>query len=246
MPVKDRAYTHIDHVRVVLGNAWLEREWSAMLGHTTSLVQKVGAVEWLHADRQEAHIVVNGDALGMLDLGAPEWSEENNPYGALICGHYTGARVGLQLWTMALHEHAALYRGGTVMNLSSEPLRLDVLGNEIIPLTQAICDEDTLIVPTSPWENLGGAVAINRPGRCLVAAYQSPLECFELTGSAAAYAFESRQPRELAPGERMALPELLLLIARGEPCQALGAAYPAAVRAVREYHVWKRERDSDH
>lgn len=243
MPLKERAYTHIDHVRVVLGNAWLEREWSALLGHTVALTQKAGEVAWVHAESPEARIVVDGEPLGMLDLGAADWSEENNPFGALVSARYAGSRIALHLWTMALHDQAALYRGGEIANLSSQPVGIDVLGVEVIPLIQAICEEDRLSVAEYPWENPGGAVAINRPGRCMVAAYQQPLECHELGGSAAAYAFESRQPMELPPGGRMPLPEILLLLARGECAQALGAAYPAAVRAVREYHAWMRERN---
>lgn len=240
-----RAYTHLDRIRVVLGNEWLEREWSSMLGNTVALMQKAGDVEWLAMDSTETRIVVEGTLLGLTDLGAPEWSDEQTPFGAIVSAQYAGARFGLRLWTMALHEHPCLLRGGELRN-GAAPLTLDTVGVEEIPVVHAVCEEDTLSPAEYPWPDGAGAVAIRRPGKCLVAAYRAPLAVRTLEGALASYRFETGAPVTLAPGERMALPDLLLLLGRGEPAQVMGAAYPAAVRTVREYYEWQQERLRDH
>lgn len=243
---EERAYTHLDHVRVVLGNAWIEREWSTLIGNTVSLFQKQGEVEWLAADSVESRLVVNGEPLGLLDLGAPEWSEQQTPYGALLSARYSGPRFGLELWTMALHRQPALLRGGALRNGTQESVVVDRLSLEEIPVVQAICEEDTLAPADFPWEDASGAVAIRRPGKCLVVAYQSPLSARAYESPTARYSFETTTPCTLLPGQRMVLPGLLLLAGRGEPINLLGAAYPAAVRLVRDYHHWQQERLREH
>jgi hypothetical protein len=242
----ERAYTHIDRVRVVLGNAWLEREWSTMIGNTTSLFQKQGEVEWLAADSMETRIVLGGEDLGLLDLGAPDWSEEQTPFGALVRARYAGPRIGLTLWTMALHEQPALLRGGELHVGLGGAVALDGMSVDELPVTQAVCEEDRVTPSEYPWADGAGAVAIRRPGKCMVAAYQAPIEARLLEQPSARYRFEMTTPRLLPPGERLPLPELLLLVGRGEAAHILGAAYPAAVRLAREYKLWQQERLREH
>ena len=54
-----KAYTYVDAGTAVLGNDWVERQWSAFLGRTISLVQKPGG-EWVAHANPEFEVVADG------------------------------------------------------------------------------------------------------------------------------------------------------------------------------------------
>ncbi|MBI1318913.1 MAG: hypothetical protein GC168_08180 [Candidatus Hydrogenedens sp.] len=235
----ERAYTHVDHTSVLLGNRWLEREWSAFMGHTVRLIHKPGNVEWLTENSPELRLACGGDVLGLMDLGAVEWSEEQSPQGASVVSRQTSDSFVVAVKTMALHDEPALFRRVTIMNRTRAEITLDAAAVELLPVELAVCTGAEAVLPASPWE-LATGFSVQRAGRHLVAACEQGLtsELNEDDG----LVLRTAEPITVPPGKTAALPEVLMMLGPGSPQQSLAANYPAASNAVRAWKRWAAER----
>jgi len=235
-----RAYTHADITRVCLGNAWFEREWSGFLGHSVSLIQQPDDAEWMSDMGTEFRLVIGGDMVGIMELGAVAWSEEQSPYGASVVAHFDGDALAMEIRTMALHAEPGMFRRVTLQNLTDAPMMLDAAALELIPMEMAACTGVEMTLPAAPWERAAG-FAISRPGRHLLCAAEHGLTMSLDADSG--LTLDLQGPITLPPGQRVTLPEALLLLGMGSPEQSLAARYPAASNAVRAWKRWAAERE---
>lgn len=132
--MSDRAYTYIDRARAVVGNSWMERTWSAFLGHTTALVQKSGDYEWLSGPAQEFLLETDRGRLGVLDFGETAWSEENDTRGATLVSVQRRPGLELAFRVTALHDHPGFIRSAVVRNTGDEAVVIDGILPERLPI----------------------------------------------------------------------------------------------------------------
>ena len=126
-PKSDRGYTRVDYGQACVGNRWLERSWSAFLGHTTSLLQRPGDTEWVAARNDEYSISVEGESLGITDFGEVEWSESLNKLGAVLVATHHHESLALRIEQTALHEAPALLRAVSLMNHGTRAVEVDAV-----------------------------------------------------------------------------------------------------------------------
>jgi hypothetical protein len=235
-----RAYTHADITRVCLGNAWFEREWSGFLGHSVSLLQQPGDVEWMADMGSEFRLHLGGDALGIMEFGAVGWSEEQSPFGASVVAHFDGDALAMEIRTMALHEEPGMFRRVTLQNLTDAPMTLESAALELLPMEAAVCEGAEAALPSAPWEGATG-FAVTRPGRHVLCAAAPGLVVTLDPEDGLTLALQG--PVVLPAGQRVTLPEALLLLGPGVPAQSLAARFPAASNAVRAWKRWAAERE---
>ena len=120
----ERGYTYVDHGQARVGNRWLERVWSGFMGHTTSLKQKKGDVEWAAPVSPEFSLEVAGSTLGVDDFGEVEWSEECSELGATLVATHRRPGLELRVEQLAFHDAPALLRSVSVLNIGGQVLEI--------------------------------------------------------------------------------------------------------------------------
>jgi len=233
----ERAYTHVDHTRVCLGNAWFEREWSAMMGHTIRFLDNRDSFEWFTESSGEIALERDGETLGIMDLGSAEWSEEQCPQGASVIARYGSGPLVVTVRSMALHEQPALFRQATLTNASSESVRLEEVQVDILPVELALCNPVDVSLAVSPWEQAKGR-ALQRTGRHLLLAMEAPASLG--IDNLAEHAYVACGPVTLEPNEEHALPELLVVVGSGAVSRSMARAFPEAGKDIK---LWKRDLD---
>jgi hypothetical protein len=128
----DRAYTRIDMNRVVVGNRWIERTWSGFFGHTSSVIQKSGELEWVAAQNPEFSFTVNGKVLGPKDLDEIDVSDEFCEMGGTVCIRKSGPGLDILYKTTALHDSPILLRSISLTNTGSAPLEISNIQTETL------------------------------------------------------------------------------------------------------------------
>lgn len=129
-----RAYATIDKGVIYLGNAWLERRWSAFLGTTTELLQQPEAQDCLDRKSPEFHLDYGGRPIAAMDLGDLAWSESVDAHGAAISMELHGPGIAVQLETFLFHGCPGIVRTLSVTNTSGEPVAVTRAATEILPL----------------------------------------------------------------------------------------------------------------
>ncbi len=130
----ERGYTYVDHGQARVGNRWLERVWSGFMGHTTSLKQKKGDVEWAAPVSPEFSLEVAGSTLGVDDFGEVEWSEECNELGATLVATHRRPGLELRVEQLAFHDAPALLRSVTLLNCGGQAIEIGLVIIESIAL----------------------------------------------------------------------------------------------------------------
>ena len=130
----ERGYTYVDHGQARVGNRWLERVWSGFMGHTTSLMQKEGEVEWVAPTSPEFFLDVDGSTLGVDDFGEVEWSEECDELGATLVATHGCPGLELRIEQLAFHDAPALLRSVTLLNCGGQAIEIGLVIIESIAL----------------------------------------------------------------------------------------------------------------
>lgn len=131
-----RAYARIDKGVVRLGNAWLERRWSAFLGTTTELRLGPGGEDCLARRSPEFHVDYGSRPLAAPDLGDVNWSESADAFGTAVVLELQGPGVALRLETYLFHRCPGMIRTLSITNT----------GVSAIPVTRAAAD----VLPLQP------------------------------------------------------------------------------------------------
>jgi hypothetical protein len=134
--MEQRAYTSVDPGAARVGNAWLERSWSAFIGQTIELTQSAGPTQWLAAQSAEVcFTLADGRVFDVMALGEVEWSEERSPHAAgLLLRKGSPAGLGAYIRTLALHDSAGLVREVQLFNTSPDPVIVASVHYEMLPL----------------------------------------------------------------------------------------------------------------
>lgn len=134
--MEQRAYTLVDPGTARVGNAWVERSWSAFIGQTIELVQTAGPTQWLTAQSPEIQFTLDdGRTFDVMALGEVEWSEERSPHAAsLVLRKGSPEGVGAYIRTLALHKTAALVREVRLFNTGPADVTIASVQYDFLPL----------------------------------------------------------------------------------------------------------------
>lgn len=130
----ERAYARIEKGLVRLGNAWMERRWSAFLGTTTELRVPAGGVDCLSRKSPEFHVDYGNRPLAAMDLGDLNWSESVDDLGAAVTLDLQGPGVAIRLETCLYHRAPGLVRQLSVTNTGGESVAITRAAAEVLPL----------------------------------------------------------------------------------------------------------------
>ena len=210
-----RAYTYLDAGTALVGNAWLERSWSAFIGNTISMMQKADDFEWIRGKSPEFRMQVNGESIGVMELGSIEWSEMYTPFGAGLTARQMGSGLVFVMGAFAFHKAPAIIRSCRIMNVSESPATVSQVRHEVLPIrhekTAVVTEHFSRIQAEAVWETTETDVAVLLPDRGLIIGMEGG-GVFELfRPDPGLCAFGLRQERTLARGEIWALPETFML-----------------------------------
>jgi len=210
-----RAYTRIDPGIARVGNTWFERTWSTFIGDTIELQHKSRGIEWTAGKSLEFHLEVDGEALGVMELGEREWSEACNPFGAGLVARYGGDKLALVIGTLALHTNPGMLRTAHIMNRSETPVRVNAVATEALALrredvrvyTQDFQREQVAVA----WETSESTAALLHGDGGLVLGMQGGgrFELFAPDGTQCV--LRALEEKTLAPGEHWRLPDTFVL-----------------------------------
>ncbi|MDP2322639.1 MAG: hypothetical protein Q8N51_01240, partial [Gammaproteobacteria bacterium] len=127
----------IDKGVIRLGNAWLERRWSAFLGTTTELLRQPAGEDCLDRKSPEFHLDYGGRPIAAMDLGDLNWSESVDAHGAAITLDLRGPGLAVHLETFLFHSCPGLIRTLTVTNTSGDTVAITRAATEVLPVKPA-------------------------------------------------------------------------------------------------------------
>ncbi len=122
--MRKRAYTHITRSLVRIGNAWLERQWSAFLGTTQAFIDQPASMEWIQGQSREWLVSINGESLSPLSCGELEWTEGNTAFGAMLEACWSTPTSVLRVQTTVPHRWPAMIRQFMVYNTTEAPIQV--------------------------------------------------------------------------------------------------------------------------
>lgn len=239
-----RAYVRIEPGTVYLGNAWMERSWSRLLGQTSGLIHRLDGFDWLAGMGPGVRASVDGQAIAPLELDDVEWSEFQTPFGAGLVLRQFGPRFGITSRFFLFHESPGMLRRTEILNRSPKPLAVD-LAMEALPMRrpgiQVLTHGFMRRRDTAVWDTEERAAGMALLGRGLMLGIEGGgrYELFEPDPEMCALCL--RQPIEAAPGTVAALPESHLAPYSGQAEEAGMAAYGDFLRMVRNLKKWEAE-----
>lgn len=226
--MNDRAYTYIDRAKALVGNRWMERTWSAFLGHTIGLVQKSGDYEWLSGPGQEFSLETDRGRLGVLDFGETAWSEENDTRGATLVSVQRRPGLELTLRMTALHEHPGFIRSAVVLNTGDEPVTVDRLLSERLPLRRegvlVYTDDFSQGEESADWRAAHPGAALAREDRGLFFGQRGGGH-FRLFAADGECAVVVEGPQRIAPGDSWRIAPTFLVPFTGHVRDAAATLY---------------------
>lgn len=227
--MEHRAYTAVDPGTARLGNAWLDRSWSAFMGQTIDLTHKPDGFSWLTGASPEIGFTLrDGRDFDVMALGEVEWSEECSPHAAgLLLRKGSPPGVGAFIRTLALHETAGLVREVRLFNTGPEPLTVASVRYEMLPLRGA-------------RQVLPEGVAVLADGRGLLIGVEGAAELTPGTPGGEALTISCNQPHTLARGDHWDLPPVFVLPfagGLGAHVAALATSYHKHREAMRAWEA---------
>lgn len=232
------AYTRIEPGLVRIGNAWSERVWTTLIGHTAGILHPA-AGETLDRDLPE-------DAgLGPeADFGPCEWSETCDPFAATLVCQRAAPRFWLEIETAALHDRPGLRRRVRLRprdpdwTLPPHALRIDAIEG-----ASAWCAAPLPAPGIPDGLDAGRAALLVNGGRgWLVAA--APGAACHIAGPRRIEILTAGEDNESDPGAPF---ESYLMPFNGAPAESLLDAFPALLQGfrLRERHLKRRQKAAD-
>lgn len=252
-PTRDgeRAYTHIDHGLVRVGNQWLERVWSGFTGRTTSLLHKPGEYEWAAAKNPEFSVDVDGNTLSIEDFGEVEWSEVCDDLGASLVGAYRRPEIEVRIEQLAFHDAPGLLRTATFFNCGRREVKVGPAITESFELDQPENCEYQMNLRVSREPDSGtrfseiGAVITEERGLILLAESKAQIVLGSQDLAACSVRIGSKEI--LAPSQLATQARSLLIAFEGDSQAALDRHLPEILRRMRLHDrmMAKREREDE-
>ncbi len=235
MERSDRAYVHISAGMTRIGNAWIERSWSAFLGHTVGLTDRVHPREWLDASGDDFLLVCGERRITPMDLGEKEWSEAMFSLGAALTVRHAGPGVVFDVCTRVFHRASFMIRSCRIMNASNQNMSLDEIVIDRMQLSARDPEYDVF-----PMEN-GGCTGFFLDGtRGLAFAVLSGAEAaFDRSESGTTFRC-TVSGLQIVPGAHCELPDMGVAFFSGERADAMAAAETIADQ-IRKWRVREAE-----
>ena len=224
-----RAYTYVDSGTARAGNRWLERSWSAFLGHTVELQYPRGEFEWCDRTSPEFEFQSEGRTLGYMDFGTVEWSEECDRFGATLVARHLGETLELVSRTTFFHSQPGYLRRWVLIQRGGEPVALDAIHLDLLNLRR-----DNVMV------DAGETVTVAKTfGKTLIYGVTPvsdgpPRDAWQLGSQHGAGV-------SLHPGHWLRLPESCMLCAAGNIEQALHRDWGQFLDHVHQYKQAEEE-----
>jgi len=234
---RERAHTYVDAGNARAATPWSARCWSAFLGNTVSLVDRVTGREWLARPSAEVGLAVDGEPLSLMDFRGGDWAEECNPHGASLVCRLTADAVTLFTRCTAMHESPGLLRETGLMNRAPRPLTVSEVVLDTLPLDLPSGRRDLFRRVSDAAVAAGddaGALLLGHGAGVAVT-----VEADEDT--AAVVTLRCRDESELAPGQLLRLPDTWAMPFTGSFETASGREYAAFLRGVRDLRAWREE-----
>lgn len=245
----DRAYTHVDYGHARLGNRWLERSWSAFLGHTTSLVQQLGETEWVAARNDEYSLVAEGKTLGVIDFGEVEWSESLTELGATLVATHRHETLALRIEQTAIHEAPALLRSVTLMNHGTRAVEVGPIVIECLTLDvggiRLFTGDFTRLKESNEPEGRRSVGAMLRGDTGLLFVSEGEGTVTLSAPESGACSVRINLTRVMAPSQRWVFGQSMIVAFEGDPNAALNSLLPDIQRRVRAQERLESKRASE-
>lgn len=242
----DRAYTVLSPGVARLGNRWFERSWSVILGATSEVRQRDADFDWIAKSCPEFRLDVDGESLGVMDLGDVEWTEEYNDFGAALVVRQAGPKLILYIRTLAFHDNPGMLRSLRVMNNGPEPISVTGVSIDVLSIrregVQVITEGFSCESEGAAWNPTECTAALKAPGRGLILGIEGG-GAFELFApDASVCALRQAEDRVLETNESWTLPDTLILPFTGELEDAVGREYADFLRRVKNLREWEEAR----
>jgi len=230
-----RAYTYVDAGNARAGSPWMERSWSAFLGNTVSLLDRARGREWLEQPSQEIGLTADGETLDLMAFQGGNWSEECNPYGAVLECRLTGEALTLFARSTAMHDSPGMLRELRLLNRSRRALTV----------TGVVLDRLELALPAGRRESFrrvsDTAIAASDGTEALLVGHGADVAVEVNAERAPILTLRCRTDFELAPGQVWRLPDTYVLPYTGPFEQVSGREYASFLRAVRDLRAWEKD-----
>jgi hypothetical protein len=218
--MQERAYTYIDAGTALIGNAWVERRWSAFIGNTMELRHKPDDFFWVQCNAPEYRFLADGKPVTVMELGYVEWSEGRNPFGASLSALHIGTELMFHIDTFVFQRFPGLVRSCRVMNTSPNPVSVSSVAAEILPLgADGLCVyAGDPLAERGPgvWDSAApDRVVLVRGERGLILAVDGPATFEMFAPDAQACALRFNDTCTLAPGEAWELPDIHMVACAG-------------------------------
>lgn len=244
----DRAYARISAGAALLGNAWLERSWSAFVGNTFELRQKAGDFAWVAGNCPEFRIAAQNRVFGVMDLGDLEWSEVYTPFGAGLMARKSGPGLLFVIGSFALHENPGMLRSTRIMNTSTDPIVLDHVALDVLSIAHAAIRVRTHRFAREQaalaWQTEESAAALLLENRGLILGILGGglFQLFQPQPGCCALVVPNG--RTLEPGQVWTLPDAFLLPFTGDPDRAVSTLFGDFLLQVRQMKAWETQIDA--
>lgn len=208
--------------------------WARVTGDTIGLIQKEEGKEWIGAPSAEFALTVNGRALGLLDFGQTEWSEENGPIGATLVVHRRSDEVEFEIRTVAFHEFPALLRSTEIRNLSESHITAKSIASDIVSLDAHAASRWTSDASFCPSDGPIDRTAFVISNYGLMFQSESASQIVVATSNSTTCTIRQLADVFLAPAEAHVLDASLIFPFNGSPAEAAHAMRVQCMRWVRE------------
>lgn len=246
---ESRAYARIDRGAAVLGNAWLEREWTGFSGATVALIHKAAERDWTAGPSQECILTAAGRTFGLMDFSVADIEETGGPYGAGLLMRRAAPGIQMRTELTAYHDAPLLVRRTTLVNTGDEAVTVERIAEDCLSLASPRIELRYEAFARSSaqvrHDTDERAVALHAPGGGWLVGREGGAAY--VLGDPEPLAFEvaARAPIALEPGAAIALPRILWIAYTGAPEAAAQKLLGEAIMLLRQQDAEAAARESE-
>lgn len=224
----DRAYVHISAGTTRIGNAWIERSWSAFLGHTVGLTDRTHPRDWIAGPGGDFLLSGGERRMTPMDLGEKEWSEALFSQGAALTARHAGPGIAFDVCTRVFHRASFMMRSCRLMNASGCALQVDEAVLDQVHLAASAPECATFALDCGGM----GGYCLDRGRGLVVAALPGAAIVFDDHKQATAIRCVARAVA-IAPGAYKELPDIGMAFFSGAAADAATAAETIAEQILK-------------
>ena len=236
------AYTRIDAGIVRLGNRYMERSWSALLGKTTSLYDRCTEVEWISKTSPEFQLRHQKTPIRPYDLSEMEWSEHADSLGCAVAARYASESFCMTITTRVFHGIPGLWRSYVMRNMTRETQCIDRAALELLAVASGavriFTQAESLVPAPAVWRaDAPSVVALERAHSGLFLGMQAPGAYGLFAPEPDCCAVVTEEALEIPSGKERCFPDTCIMPYTGPREKALSGPYAALLAQIREWNV---------